>query len=432
MRIRIEDIGQLVVVPPGPLRNPVDSANHGPRAECHADGRYVGMSNLERIADAVVVTEGEKIAWFGPAAKSPSRHSSDQIISARGGTVTPGLIDCHTHAVFAGSRENEFVQRINGATYLEIMEAGGGIRSTMRAVRAASVEQLVEASEPRLRRMMEWGVTTIEIKSGYGLSPDDELKMLRAIAELRRRLPIEIVSTYLGAHTIPPEFDGRPDAYLDVMTNDAYLSQIKRENLAEFADAFCERGAFNIEQTRRFLVACARHGLIAKLHADQITNTGATRLAVELNAASADHLECVDDASIAALTKGNTIPVALPGCSFFLNCERAPARKLIDAGLPLALATDCNPGSSMIESLPLVMSMACTMLRMTPAEALAASTANAAAALRRANRIGAIAVGHHADLLVLDVPCLEKWPYQVGVNPIRTVLSRGAIAFQKD
>jgi len=423
MSLRIEDIGQLVVVPPGPL---------GKALGCHADGRCVGMSELARIADAVVVIENEKIAWFGPAAKSPSRHSSDQIISANGGTVTPGLIDCHTHAVFAGSRENEFVQRINGATYLEIMEAGGGIRSTMRAVRAASVEQLVDASEPRLRRMMEWGDTTIEIKSGYGLSPDDELKMLRAIAELRHRLPIEIVSTYLGAHTIPPEFDGRPDAYLDVMTNDAYLSQIKREGLAEFADAFCERGAFNIEQTRRFLTACARHGLTPKLHADQITNTGATRLAVELNAASADHLECVDDASIATLVAGHTIPVALPGCSFFLNCERAPVRKLIDAGLPLALATDCNPGSSMIESLPLVMSMACTMLRMTPAEALAACTANAAAALHRADKIGAIAIGHRADLLILDVPCLEKWAYQVGVNPVQTVISHGRVVFQND
>jgi len=430
MNLRIEDIGQLVVVPPGPLRNPVNASSSGQsraagNAGCHADGRCVGMSNLERIADAVVVIDGEKIAWFGPAAKSPSRHSSDQVLSARGGTVTPGLIDCHTHAVFAGSRENEFVQRIGGATYLQIMEAGGGIRSTMRAVRNATVEDLVAASEPRLRRMLEWGVTTVEIKSGYGLSPDDELKMLRAIAELRRRVPMTLVATYLAAHTIPPEFEGRPDAYLDTVLNDAILSQIRRDGLAEFADAFCERGAFNIEQSRRFLAACAKHGLIPKLHADQITNTGATRLAVELNAASADHLECVDDASIRSLIGSRTIPVVLPGCSFFLNCERAPARKLIDAGLPVAIATDCNPGSSMIESLPLIMSMACTMLRMTPAEALAACTANAAAALRRADRIGAIAVGHQADLLILELSCLEKWPYQVGVNPVTTVISRG-------
>jgi len=435
MHTRIEDIGQLVVVPPGPLRNPVNSSSNGhPLAGCHADppaADCVGMSNLERISNAVVVIEDQKIAWFGPAAKAPSRHQADTIISAHGGTVTPGLIDCHTHAVFAGSRENEFVQRIGGATYLEIMEAGGGIRSTMRAVRAATVEQLVDASEPRLRRMLEWGVTTVEIKSGYGLSPDDELKMLRAIAGLRRRLPMEIVATYLAAHTIPPEFEGQPDAYLDTVTGDALLSQIKREGLAEFADAFCERGAFTIEQSRRFLAACARHGLVPKLHADQITNTRATCLAVELNAASADHLECVDDASIAALASGNTVPVVLPGCSFFLNCERAPARRLIDAGLPVAIATDCNPGSSMIESLPLVMSMACTMLRMTPAEALVACTANAAAALRRADRIGAFAAGHQADLLILDLSCLEKWAYQVGVNPVRAVIRQGRRVFNR-
>lgn len=409
MRTLIQNIAQLVAVGPGPARGDALS-----RPPIHPD--------------AAVVIEGERIAWFGRAADAP-KGPFDQTIDAHGGTVTPGLVDCHTHAVFAGSREGEFVQRIQGKSYLEIMEAGGGIRSTMRAVRKASVDELVTASLPRLRRMLALGVTTVEIKSGYGLSPDDELKMLRAVQKLRPLVSMDIVGTYLGAHTIPPEFDGRPDDYLATMTDDGLLGTIARERLAEFADVFCERGAFNVEQSRRFLAACQRHGLISKVHAEQITRTGSTALAVELGGASADHLECVDDSDIAALKVSKTIPVLLPGCSYFLNTAPAPARKMIAAGLPVSLATDCNPGSCMIESLPLIMSIACCLLRMTPVECLVACTANAAAALRREDRIGAIAVGHQADLVILDAANIEAWAYRVGGNPVRKVLRRGQIVW---
>ncbi|GMU32825.1 MAG: imidazolonepropionase [Planctomycetia bacterium] len=407
MRSIISNISQLVAVPPGPV----------------GGGAF---SNPPIIEQAALVIEGGKIAWFGAVADAPSG-AFDAKIDAGGGTVVPGLIDCHTHAVFAGSREGEFVRKIGGASYLEILESGGGIRSTMRSVRVASVEQLVAESLPRIGRMMAAGVTTLEIKSGYGLSADSELKMLLAVREVASRVPIEIVPTFLGAHALPPEFEGRPDEYIAAISSDELLGRIAREKLAEFADVFCERGAFTVEQSRRFLAACKSHGLMPKVHAEQLSNSGATRLAVEMDAASADHLEYVDDATIAAMRKSRTIPVLLPGCSFFLHSAAAPARKLIDAGLPVALATDCNPGSAMIESLPLVMSMGCTILRMTPAECLVACTANAAAALRRADRIGAIAVGHEADLLILDVPNLDLWPYRVGVNAVKTVIKKGQV-----
>jgi imidazolonepropionase len=376
---------------------------------------------------AALLVEGDAIAWFGREADAPAG-PFEETLDAAGGCVVPGLIDCHTHAVFAGARDGEFEQRIAGASYLDVMRAGGGIRSTMRAVREAAEEDLVRQSRPRLERMLAGGTTTVEIKSGYGLSPDAELKMLSAIRRLAGELPMEIVPTFLGAHAVPPEFDGRPDDYIDAIAGDALLRRIAGEKLAEFADVFCERAAFDVEQSRRFLLACRRHGLLPKVHADQITRCGGAGLAVEVGAVSADHLEQVSDDDIAALGKSGTVPVLLPGCAFFLGTPPPPARRMIDAGLPVALATDCNPGSSMIESLGLVMSMACTMLRMTPMEALSACTANAAAALGRAGRTGAIAVGHRADLLILDVPRVNLWAYRVGVNPVRTVISRGRVA----
>lgn len=408
MRSILRNISQLVVVPPGPVGG-------------------AALSHPPIIEHASLVIEDGRIGWFGAATDAPAG-PFDETIDAAGGVVVPGLIDCHTHAVFAGSRADEFVRKIRGASYLEILEAGGGIRSTMRSVRAASVEELVAQSLPRLRRMLASGTTTIEIKSGYGLSPEDEVKMLLAIREAGRHVPMEIVPTYLAAHTVPPEFEGRADAYLDAVLDDALLSRIAGEKLAEFADVFTERGAFTVEQSRRYLAACLRHGLTPKVHAEQLSASGAARMGVELGAASVDHLEFVTDADIEALKGSGTIPVLLPGCSFFLGSGPAPARRLIEAGLPVALATDCNPGSSMIESLPLVMSMACTMLKMTPAECLVACTANAAAALRRADRLGAIANGHQADLLILDVPSLSDWPYRVGTHCVRLVIWNGKLA----
>lgn len=376
--------------------------------------------------DVTIGIENGLIAWIREGQEG-SIDSGSQVVDAQGGCVIAGLVDCHTHTVFAGTRENEFVRRIGGISYAEIAESGGGIKSTVAAVRSATEEELVELALPRLARMLKRGVTTIEIKSGYGLSVADELKMLRAIKLLRARQPIEIVPTYLAAHTIPDEFEGRADAYIDEMTNDELLSTIVAQKLAAQADVFCERTAFSVEQASRFLNRCKSFGLDARVHADQITQIGASKMAAELGAVSADHLETVDDESLKAMKKADVIGVLLPACSFFLGVEQAPARRIIDAGVPVALATDFNPGSSMVESLPLTMSIACTQMRMTPSEALVAATANGAAVLNRGDRLGIIAPGMQADLLILDVPSVERMAYEVGRNCVRTVIKRGTV-----
>lgn len=404
--LKIENIGELLLVPRGPV---------GGRA----------MGRVERLRDAALVVENGRIAWFG--ARSDFSDRGGETLDARGGCVIPGLIDCHTHTVFSGTREHEFVKRIEGTSYADIARAGGGIRSTVAAVRAASEDALIESTLPRLRRMLANGVTTVEVKSGYGLNPSDERKMLHAVKRLKRLQPLELVGTYLAAHTVPREFEGRADEYLNAVLDDKLMASIRDDGLAEFCDVFCETTAFNIEQSRRVLETGKRFGLRPKLHADQITQMGASTLAGEVGAISADHLEKIDDAGIAAMKKAGTMAVLLPGCSFFLGVEHAPARRLLEADLPVALATDFNPGSSMIESLPLVLSIACTQMRMTPTEAVVAAIANAAAAINRQNRLGAIQVGMQADLTILDVPTIERWLYEPGRNCIRAVVKNGKI-----
>jgi len=396
-----------VVVPPGPI---------GGRA----------MRRAGRVKDAALMIEAGQIAWFGPEKDLESRPKGSSI-DARGGCVVPGLIDPHTHAVFAGTREDEFVQRIEGRSYAQIAEGGGGIRVTVDAVRAASRDQLVEEAMPRLGRMLHNGVTTAEIKSGYGLSVADEIKILEAIGELRSAQPVELAATYLAAHTTPREFADDADAYLDCVIADDVLAAIRDQGLAEFCDVFCEAGAFTVAQSRRILETGRRFGLSPKIHADQITQMGASKLACEVEAVSADHLEQIDPTGIAALKASGTVAVLLPGCAFFLGVEQAPARRMLEADLPVALATDFNPGSSMIESLPLVMSIACMQMRLTPMEALIAATANAAAALKRQDRIGAIQVGMQADLVILTVHNLERWLYEPGRNCIATVVKAGRV-----
>ncbi len=411
--IAIRNIGQLVAVPRGPV-----------------PGSRMGAVKL--VDDAAVLIDGERIAWTGRATEFEQFRRSHKVtivetIDAGGGCVLPGLIDCHTHTVFAGTREHEFVMRIRGASYAEIAEAGGGIRTSVESVRRASLEELVELARPRLRRMLANGVTTCEIKSGYGLTVEDEIKMLTAVDRLRPQQPIELIGTYLAAHTTPREFADRPDEYLDAVLAPAVLDRIRSEGLAEFCDVFTERTAFDVERSRRVLTTCAAHGLRGKVHADQITQIGATRLAAEVGAISADHLERIDDGGIAALKAAGTIAVVLPGCSFFLGVEQAPARKLIAADLPVALATDYNPGSSTVESLPLCMHIGCTQLRMTPLECIVAATANAAAAVGRQDRIGAVEPNMQADLVILDVPNHARWMYEPGRNCVRTVLKRGRV-----
>ena len=407
----INNISELVLVPPGPVP--------GTR-----------MGRLEIVPDAALAIEDGKIARFGPR-EAVDQPAGCEVIDAGGGAVVPGLVDCHTHTVFAGTREGEFVQRIEGRSYVEIAESGGGINASVKGVRAASCDELVELALPRLRRMLEAGTTTAEIKSGYGLTVEDELKMLRAVKLLSDRQPIELAGTYLAAHTIPHEYAGRADEYLDLVLADGVFERITSEELAEFCDVFCERSAFNVDQSRRVLETAKGHGLLPRVHADQITQMGASRLAAEVGAVSADHLETADDDAIAALKEAGTVGVLLPACSFFLGVQQAPARRLIEADLPVALATDLNPGSSMIESMQLVMSVACTQMRLTPVEALVAATANSAAAINRQDRVGAIAAGMQADLLILDVPRFEQWAYHVGRNCVRTVVKNGRVVAEK-
>jgi imidazolonepropionase len=405
--LAIRNIGELVVVPKGPV-----------------GGRSMGK--VWTMGSAAVLVDEDRIAWFGPQADLDEPAGCERI-DAEGGCVLPGLIDCHTHAVFAGSREREFVQRIEGRSYAEIAESGGGIRVTVDAVRAASCDELVELALPRLERMLRGGVTTVEVKSGYGLSVDDELKMLGAVKRLRALQPVELVATYLAAHTTPREFAGRADEYLDSVFDERVLGRIRDEKLAEFCDVFCERTAFDVEQSRRVLTLAKRFGLTPKLHADQITQMGATRLAAEVGAISADHLERIDEGGIEAMRRGGCVAVLLPACSFYLGVEQAPARRILDADLPVAVATDYNPGSSMVESLALTLGIACTQMRMTPTESVIAATANAAAAIDRHDRLGAIEVGMQADLIILDVPNHERLLYEIGRSCIRSVIKCGRV-----
>jgi imidazolonepropionase len=384
------------------------------------------MRDVPRISSAAMLIDSDKITWYGPQTqlKLPT---ACETYDAGGGCVAPGLIDCHTHTVFAGTREREFVQRLENKTYAEIAHSGGGINVTVDAVRRCSRDELVELALPRLRRMLANGVTTVEIKSGYGLTVADELKMLEATRELRKLQPIELVATYLAAHTTPPEYKDANE-YLELVLNEKVMSKIRDEKLAEFCDVFCDATAFDMYQSYRVLEAGKRFGLTPKIHADQFAGMDASVLAAKVGAISADHLDKIDDAGIAAMKQSECIAVLLPGSSYFLSQPQAPARTIMNADLPVAVATNYNPGSSMIESLPLVMNIACTQMRITPIEALVAVTANAAAAVNRHTRIGAIAEGMQADLVVLDVPSPEQWVYEPGRNCVRAVFKRGKLS----
>jgi imidazolonepropionase len=378
------------------------------------DGRSIRNASL-RIENGRILDFGE---------------DGEEHLDARGGAVIPGLIDSHTHLVFAGNRSEEFVMRAKGMSYLEIANAGGGIWRTVEAVRKASLEELVELALPRLARMLSYGVTTVEVKSGYGLTVEDEVKMLLAVRKLRELQPIELVSTYLAAHTIPPEYRDRREAYVDLVVSDELMGWVVAEGLAEFVDVFCEESAFTVEESRRILEAGKKRGLAPRIHADQITQMGASRLAAEVGCVSADHLERIDEGGIAALRSAGVIAGLLPGCSFYLGVPQAPVRRLLDSGVPVAFATNYNPGSSMVESLPLALSIACTQMKVTPSEALQGATGTAAKALLRVDRLGRIETGMDADLVVLDVPTVDEWLSEVGRSSVRTVLKRGRVVHE--
>ena len=353
------------------------------------------------VEDAAIAAEGDIISWVGPMSGLDSRMPRNDEIDARGALVTPGLIDCHTHLVYAGNRAREFEMRLQGATYEEIARGGGGIVATMKATRAASEQQLRAESGARLDAMLAEGVTTVEITSGYGLDVESELKCLRVARSLEHGRRVCIVTTLLGAHTVPPEYRGRADAYVDLICAEL-IPRAARERLADAVDAFCEGIGFTPAQTRRVFECARAHGLRVKLHADQLSNLGGAALAAEFAALSADHLEHTDEAGVAALARAGTVAVLLPGAYYFLGeTQRPPLDALRRHGVPMAIATDCNPGTSPNTSLLTTMNMACTLFRMTPEEALAGVTVHAARALGLEDR-GTLEPGKRADFVVWD------------------------------
>jgi imidazolonepropionase len=396
-------------------------AADGSRRKCGAD-----LRNIHIREQASVILRGERIDWLGPTSALPPLPPYAQVLDATGKTVLPGFVDSHTHLIFAGSRAEEFEQRLRGATYQEIAAQGGGINATVQRVRHSSAAELQALARPRLQRLLEFGVTTVEVKSGYGLSLADELKSLTAIAELNREGPWELVPTFLGAHAVPPEYGHDRAGYLRLLVEEM-LPAVAEAKLAEFCDVFCETGVFRLEESRTLLAAAAKLGFKLKLHADELTPLGGAELAAQLNAASADHLLCITERGIDALAASGTVATLLPGTAFFLGMNYAPARKLIERGVAVALASDCNPGTCPTENLPLVGAMACTQMKMLPAEVVAALTINAAAALGRAERIGSIEPDKQADLTIFDVPDYRQLFYHFGVNHVWRVIKRGRV-----
>jgi len=385
------------------------------------------MRDLRIHRDSVIVVREGRIAYVGPERRTRIEVTEDY--DAKGATAIPGFVDSHTHLPWAGYRESEFNRRIVGETYEHIAASGGGIASTVRSTRAASQEQLVENVLMRARTMARHGTTTAEAKSGYGLNVADEVKQLRAIAAANDTSPVRLIPTCLAAHDFPPERRGDP-AYVDEIINDI-LPAVAKEKLAVFFDAFVEIGAFNAEQAERVLRAAMSRAFVPRLHADEFTDGGGAALAAQLDAASADHLMHVSEKGIAALAKSDTVANLLPATSFFLMSQRyAPARALIEAGAIVALSTDCNPGSSMTESMSMVMQLATLRMKMTVEESLTAATLNGAHALRMAHEIGSIEEGKRADIVFIDAPNYLHLVYHFGVNLVRAVMRDGQFIFK--
>jgi imidazolonepropionase len=395
--------------------------------------RGKALSELGIIRDGAILVHNDRIAAVGPRRrieKLPAARKSEKL-DLKGKVVLPGFVDSHTHLIFPKSRALEYEDRIAGATYEQIARKGGGIRSTVRHCRNASVDSLKARALANLDIFAANGTTTIESKSGYGLDWKTELKILLLLAALHQEHPIDIHRTFLGAHVVPPEFRARPEKYVDLLV-ERWIPTVAITGLAEFCDVFCDRGAFTVEQSRRILMAGRAGGLVPRIHAEQLANTGASRLAIEVAAASADHLEKLNAGDIRALSLSNVVCTLLPGCCFHLGLTHyGPARKLIDEGAIVGLATDFNPGTSPTMSMPMILSLACTQMRMTPAEAITAATINPAYSLRVHDRVGSIEVGKFADLAAFDVADYREIPYYFGVNLCTMTMKRGAIIHSK-
>ncbi|MEM7308533.1 MAG: imidazolonepropionase [Planctomycetota bacterium] len=389
------------------------------------------LGRVEVLDGAAIVARDGRIAYVGPEAEARATYAFGAELDAAGGVVVPGFVDAHTHPVFDGTREGEFEMRTEGRTYVEISEAGGGILSSVRGVRSASREVLVGGLLARLDRFLVLGTTTVEAKSGYGLTVDDELKCLEVIAEANRRHPVDLVPTFLGAHDFPPEFRDRRAEYVDLLVHEM-LPRVAEAGLAEYCDIFTESHVFGLEDSRRILGRAQELDLGLRMHVDQLTSLGGAELAAELGAASADHLEFVSDAGIEALARAGVVPVLCPLVPLYLRVEQeVPARRMIDAGLAPALATDFNPGSCYTQSIPETLTWAALRLRMSADECLTAATLNAAASLGRAARIGTVEVGKEADLALLDVPNHRFLAYEFGWNPVQAVVKAGRVAYQR-
>jgi imidazolonepropionase len=390
------------------------------------------MMELSILENGAIAIAGGVIAAVGETEEVTSQITAEPEfpeMEFQNMLAIPGFIDSHTHLVFAGSRENDFAMKLEGKSYMEILEAGGGILNTLRATRKATPDELYTNAFSFGIRMLERGTTTIEGKSGYGLETDTELKLLKAAKETNSKLPAEVVSTFLGAHAIPPEYKGRTDDYVDTVIEEM-IPAVSKNGLAEFCDVFCEKGVFNIEQSRRILEAARAAGMKLKLHADEIVQLGGAELAAELNAVSADHLLMSSDEGLEDMRKAGTIATLLPATAFSLNTDYARARDMIEMGLPVALATDFNPNCAN-ESMFFTIALACYKMKMHPREALTASTINAAHALDRADKIGSIEVGKRADIVILEAPNPEYLAYRFGVSLVHTVIAGGELIYTK-
>ena len=383
------------------------------------------LSNVEMLANGYILIEDERISDYGRMVDCPD--NMDQVIDATDSLVLPAWCDSHTHIVFATTREKEFEMKIKGMSYENIAAAGGGILNSARKLKDCSEDDLYEMAKGRLEEVTQFGTGAIEIKSGYGLSLESEVKMLRVIRRLSAYSPISIKSTFLGAHAIPIEYKNRREDYINLIIN-KMLPKIAKEKLADYCDVFCEKGFFTVDETDRILKAAAKYGIPPKIHANQLSNSGAVQVGIANNAISVDHLEILGDTEIKALLQSNTIPTLLPSCSYFINIPYAPARKMIEAGLGITLATDFNPGSSPSGNIPFLLSLACTKMKLTPEEAFNAVTINGAYAMQLEDEVGSITKGKLANLIITkNIPNLTYIPYMFGTNHIEKVLVRGKV-----
>jgi imidazolonepropionase len=391
--------------------------------------RGESMAELAPIHDGAVAISGNSIVFVGTTNELFSTFSPNGktvIIDATDRLVTPGFVDPHTHIIFDGYRENELEMKLAGKTYLEILESGGGILKTVKATRKASLETLIQNGKKILNRMMEYGTTTMETKSGYGLDVENEIKSLLAAKELNIEHPMDVISTFLGAHAVPPEYEGETDDYVELIISEM-IPKVAQEKLAEFCDVFCEEGIFSVVQTKKILLAAMKYGLKPQIHIDEIVDTNGALLAAELNAVQTGHMLKSNDEGLRAMKKAQTIATLLPGTPFCLMMrDYAPARKIIEFGIPIALATDLNP-NCWTESMQIIIALACYHMKLSPAEALTAATINAACALQKQDQIGSIEVGKKADLIIFDVPNHNFLPYQFGVNLVSKVIKNGKV-----